>query len=91
MFAGKGEACQKMIRENRESVTIQPFVSFGGDVCACQVIFRSTGITSALAPPEAVEKIAHLLISTSENGVSTGETFLGAAKVFDEYLTALWC
>ena len=28
---GKGETCKKMIRENRESVTINPFVSLAGE------------------------------------------------------------
>lgn len=30
-YAGCRESCQKMIRENRECVTIHPFVSFGGE------------------------------------------------------------
>ena len=51
------------------------------------VVFKATGITSAMAPPEAVAKIRHLLVSTAENGVSTNETFLDAAKEFDAYLT----
>ena len=41
-----------------------------------------------MAPLQAVEKIAHLLISTSENGVSTDKTFLDAVQAFDKYLTA---
>ena len=67
---------------------------FSGDVCACQVIFKATGITSAMVPPEAVEKIDHLLVSTAENGVSTHERFLDTVKEFDEYLTShtqLYC
>ena len=32
MFAGKGDGCQEMIRENRECVTIHPFVSFSGEL-----------------------------------------------------------
>ena len=31
VYAGKGETCKKMIRENRESVTINPFVSLSGN------------------------------------------------------------
>ena len=30
VYAGKGEACNKMMRENRECVTVHPFVSFAG-------------------------------------------------------------
>ncbi len=51
------------------------------------MIFKATGITSAMVPPEAVEKIDHLLVSTAENGVSTHETFLDTVKEFDAYLT----
>ena len=29
VYAGRGESCQKMIRKNKESVTVHPFVSFG--------------------------------------------------------------
>ena len=52
----------------------------------CQVIFKAIGITSAMVPKEASEKIPNLLISTAENGVSTHETFLAAMQEFDEYL-----
>ena len=31
VYAGKGETCKKMIRENRESVTINRFVSLVGE------------------------------------------------------------
>ena len=69
VYAGKGEACQKIYRENRECVTIQPFVSLAGDLAMFQVIFKSIGITSAMVPKEASENIQNLLISTAENGV----------------------
>ncbi|XP_047135496.1 uncharacterized protein LOC124812660 [Hydra vulgaris] len=85
-YAGKGDACQRMYRENRECVTIQPFVSFSGDICMCQVIFKCTGITSSMVPTEAVNKIPHLLVTTTDNGVSTHESFLAALKEFDVYL-----
>ena len=29
---GQGESCQRMIRENRECITVHMFVSFGGDI-----------------------------------------------------------
>ncbi|XP_047131973.1 uncharacterized protein LOC124811011 [Hydra vulgaris] len=75
-----------MYRENRECVTIQPFVSFSGNICMCQVIFKCTGITSCMVPTEAANKIPHLLVTTSENGVSNHESFLAALKEFDVYL-----
>ena len=31
VYAGKGETCKKMIRQNRESVAINPFVSLAGE------------------------------------------------------------
>ena len=77
-----------LVYKNRECVKIQTFVSFAGEkVCACQVVFKASGITSTMAPPIAISKICHLLISTSENGVSTNETFLDAVREFNAYLT----
>ena len=32
VYAGKGEQCLKMPKENRKCVTTHPFVSFSGDV-----------------------------------------------------------
>ena len=87
VYAAKGDSCQKMMKENRECVTIHPFVSFSGEVVMCQVIFASVGITSQMAPPLAKEKIKHLLISTTEHGVSDQESFLAASVEFDEYLS----
>ena len=31
VYAGKGETCKKMIRENRENININPFVSISGE------------------------------------------------------------
>ena len=55
-------------------VSFTMIFSFIGDVCICQVIFKATGITSAMVPPEAARRIPHLLISTAENGISTHQT-----------------
>ena len=87
VYAGRGDQCQKMQKENRECVTIHPFVSFSGDVCTCQVIFSSTGITSHMAPSVAVQNIEHLLVTTSEHGMSDHTTFMSACEEFDAYLT----
>ena len=40
-----------------------------------------------MAPPEAVEKIEHLLISNTERGSSDNKSLLAAYKEFDCYLT----
>ena len=53
---------------------------FAVEVPACQVVFKASGITSAVVLPKAVSKIRHTLISTTENGVSTNETHLDAVK-----------
>ena len=41
-----------------------------------------------MAPNEAAAKIKHLLVTTSDHGVSDGHTLLAAFKEFDEYLKA---
>ena len=44
-YARKGEECNKLIRENRECVTIDPFVSLSETVEICHPIFKGSGIT----------------------------------------------
>ena len=51
----------------------------------CQVIFKCTGITNSMVSTEAA-KISHLLVTTSDNGVSIHQSFLIALKEFDVYL-----
>ena len=41
-----------------------------------------------MAPNEAAAKIKHLMVATSDHGVSDGHTLLAAFKEFDEYLKA---
>ena len=74
---------EKMMRENRECVTINPVVSLSGVICVCQVIFC---ITNQMAPKEAVEKIDNLLISTIDNGCQDHTSLLACYKLFDKYL-----
>ena len=45
VYAGKGEECNQLIRENRECVTINPFVRLSGSVEICHLIFKGSGIT----------------------------------------------
>ena len=86
VYAGRGDACQKMIRENRECVTIHPFVSFDGDIAICHVIFKGKGISEQMAPELAVQNIQNLLISTNDSGSQDHTTLLAAYKTFDAYL-----
>ena len=53
----------------------------------CQVLFGVTGITNQMAPAETVNKIQHLLVTTSESGVTDHKTLLAAYQEFDKYLT----
>ena len=70
VYAGRGDECKQMIRENRECVTVHPFVSLSGELVMCHVIFKGQGITSQMVPDkEVIDKIDKLLISTTEHGV----------------------
>ena len=86
IYCGKGESCQKMIRENRECVTVHPFVTVDGHVAMCHVIFKGKGISQQMAPAVAVEKIPNLLVSTSESGCQDHNTLLDAYKKLDAYI-----
>jgi len=61
VFGSKGEDCTKLIKENRDCVTVQPFSSFKGNLAMCQVIFSGVGITSHMAPEVANNEIENLL------------------------------
>ena len=69
-YCPKREACQKLINENREIVTITPIVSLAGSKIICQGVFafKTGGITSSMAPKSTVENKDNLLISTTEKG-----------------------
>ena len=86
VYCGKGEECKRLIKENRECVTIMPFVSCNGEVVSCQVIFKGQGITSQMVPTAAAEKIPHLLISTTDNGIQDHKSLLASYTEFNEYL-----
>ena len=80
IYAGSGQDCNIILKENRECVTVQPFSNFAGDMAMCQVIFSGSGMTSHMCPPAAAEKIDNLLVSVNESRCSTGETLLAAYK-----------
>ena len=71
----------------REFVTIEPFISLDGKIPLSHVIFAAAGITSAMAPEVAVEKINNLLISVIDNGYQNGASCLESCKLFEKYLT----
>ena len=85
-YCSKGETCQQITKENREYVTIEPFISLDGKLHMCHVIFAAAGITSAMAPPEAVEKIKNLLVSVTENGYQSGQSCFESCKFLDKIL-----
>ena len=85
-YCGKGEQCQGLINENRECVSIEPFISLDGNICMAHVIFAGSGIKSNMAPQSAVEAIPNLLISTTDHGMQTGKSCLQSYKEFNNYL-----
>ena len=87
VFASKGEDCARMIRENRDCVTIHPMVSCAGEKMICHILFSGKGITSKMVPKVAVEKIPNLLISTTVHGVQDHKSLLEFYKFFATKLT----
>ena len=85
-YCPKGERCAEIIKENREFVTIELFISLDGKIHVCHVIFAAVGISSAMAPPTAVEKIQNLFISVTENGYQSGKSCYESCKLLDKIL-----
>ena len=84
MYRGKGEECKKLINENRECVTIMPFVSCAGEVVSSQVIFKGHGITSQMVPSVAADKIPHFIVSTTDHGIQDHNSLLDSYKEFND-------
>ena len=88
VYAGKGDECKYMIRENRECVTVHPFVSLSGEMVMGPVIFKRHGITSQMVPnDEVVDKIENLLISTTEHDIQDHNSLLDAYTNFNDIIT----
>ena len=85
VYGARGESCKKLLKENRECVTINPVISLDGKVCMCQVIFAGKGVTSNMAPKKAVDRIPYLLVSTTENGMQDHKSLHASYKVLDKY------
>ena len=86
-YAGKGEECNQWIKENRECVSIDPTVTLAGDIAQCHLIFGGSCLSSQMAPEEAVNKIYHLLVSTTKSSYQTGDSYLASLRMLDEYIT----
>ena len=71
VYCAKGEKCEKLRRENRECVTIEPFISVSGELEVCHVIFPATCITNHMAPENAVETIKNLLFLQRNQVIKT--------------------
>ncbi|XP_065652733.1 uncharacterized protein LOC136080032 [Hydra vulgaris] len=84
-YAAHWEPCRKMIRKNRESITICPVVSLAGETVVSQVIFAGKDITSHLAPKTAVKNIKNLIILSTEKGNQDNHSLLDLHKKFDMY------
>ena len=82
IYCGRGEKSEQMKQENRECVTIKPYVSFAGEILMCYVTFPGTCISTYMAPKTPVEKINNLLVSTTDSGYQDGKTCLVSYKMF---------
>ena len=90
IFAGTSEDCSELSKENRESVTVQPFSNFAGELAMVQVVFSGAGITNHMCPKNAAEKIPNLFISVTEKGSTTGQSLLPAYKhLFDTSISTM--
>ena len=86
VYGRKRERCERIIRENRECVTISPIISVSGEKCCeQQVIFMGKTITSTMVPTEVVKCIPYLLVSTTANGFKP-VSFLHFLHHFNFYL-----
>ena len=90
-YCGRSEKCEQMKQENRECVTIEPYVSFDGEILMCHVIFPGTCISSHMAPKIAVEKINNLLVSTTDSGYQDGRACLASYKMFAKAIKKIQC
>ena len=80
IFAGSGDDCAELSKENRESVRVQPFSNFARHLAMVQVVFAGAGMTNHMCSKSAAEKIPNLLVSVNESGCTTGDTLLAAYK-----------
>ena len=76
VYHGSGHDCSKLSKENWESVTVQPFSNFAGELRMVQVIFAGADMTTHMSSENAVEKIPNFLFSVNESGCTTGDTRL---------------
>ena len=86
VYVAKGEPCNKLIKENRECVTIEPFVTLAGDILMCHVIFKGKGLNSHMATATSAEKIDNLFISVTENGIQEGKSLHKTYKFLNQIL-----
>ena len=80
VFAGSGEDCDELTKENHKCVTIQPFKISKRNQVLCQVIFSGSGHNSHMFSKSAAEKIPNLLISVNDSGCTDHTTLHAAYK-----------
>ena len=83
VYCEKGKECKQYVAENRECVTVHPFVSLDGSLVLCHVIFKGEAINSNMVTSNAVEKIDNLFISTTESGSQDGRSCYEVHKFFN--------
>ena len=86
LYAAKGDECKKLLFENRDCVTINPFVTLSGTVPLCHIVFKGSGITSQMATEKAADDIDDLFISTTENGAQGLKSLLSVYKHLDRVI-----
>ena len=84
VFGMKGESSNKLVRVNRDCITVQPFTD--GIHRLCQFIFSDTGLMSHMAPVECIEGIENPLITVNQSGTTDGKTLLAAYQSLYEIL-----
>ena len=85
VYCGKGEECNRLLRENRECVTIEPFVSLSGNLEMCHVIFKGSCINSHMATKEAVNKLITYLFRQLRMGFKTITHYLQLIRISTMY------
>ena len=86
MFAGNGEDCDELTKENRECVTMQLFTNFKGNPALCQGIFSRSCHNSHMCSMSAAEKILNLLISVNDKGCNDHTTLHAAYKELEKVI-----
>lgn len=85
--ARRGQRARQASSENRGTFTGSAACGFDGQLYDPQMIFKQDSLSASMAP-ECVRKLRYMLISNTENGVQTGQTFLDWLKEIEKQARA---